>query len=944
MYKKVKSLIFLAIIVAASAVNVVNLPQTASAATANLYLANEMKTADRQIALRNSLALCVNYEVTTILGSTRSMKDGDGRGDEVSASDLASGNWFYDGDSEPKARAGAIVDPDNGTVECRNLFKGRNVAKDLGFGSNIELACAIGLKRIGDNNCKDGDGDRFTAADTNAGKVYDALDKKLGIGNYNNAQLYVLAAATYLSTCGGKAVTNVDDATPDQKANTDKYDTVTVVTGTGATKKVLYTKKNNDKVGFRNLNNGDFDYIEENCDWMVDRMEDFAGDYAKWVKAHPAPEGDNAGPGVEPGDGEEGEEETVTCAVEGIGWIVCPVVTFLALVADGAYEGIETLLVVTPISTDTKSPTFTAWSAMRDFANVAFVGVFLFIIFSQLTSIGLNNYGIKKMLPRLIIAAVLVNVSYWLCAIAVDVSNIVGASLKSVLENAGASINAGEGADSWNGAGGWQGIAGGLMAGAVGAAVLYAAIGALLPALVTAAFAIAMIFIVLSARQALILLWVVISPLAFVAYLLPNTESLFKKWWTLGKTLLLLFAVIALLFGASALASDVILKSVGKDIDFTDGTTLQVILIVLMGGVVRIVPLFVTPLAIKTLSGFAGRVGGFVNNPNKGPFDKGRKRAEAMGNRINNRRQIAATSGGRPGILGSGRRRQASRDAINDSIAAEAKRSQATYIANRAMRSPKFQNQLGGGVNVPGTSAFNASQSATNRALANAINVQASIQADEVKAANAIIQNANLSSAQQQALALGREVTGDNNMALSGLNTALRTAAIQNQMKTGTTSEAEELVISSGKINTGNTQSDTQLRQAIAEGIHAGGHASKANYLGGDMSDRVKAGLIRDGKDLDAAAARRIQSGKLSAEVLKNQDADALKRLSSVANRAQSGEQFDLSKTMGQTNVTNITSQQVVQVKAEAQKVVDDDQLNRQITPQQRTHIDTLRS
>ncbi|MCZ6324111.1 hypothetical protein O5165_25825, partial [Escherichia coli] len=46
---------------------------------------------------------------------------------------------------------------------------------------------------------------------------------------------------------------------------------------------------------------------------------------------------------------------------------------------------------------------------------------------------GLNNYSIKKMLPRLIVAAILVNLSYYICAIAVDISNILGHSLQQAL-------------------------------------------------------------------------------------------------------------------------------------------------------------------------------------------------------------------------------------------------------------------------------------------------------------------------------------------------------------------------------------------------------------------------------------------------------------------------------------------------------------------------------
>ena len=68
--------------------------------------------------------------------------------------------------------------------------------------------------------------------------------------------------------------------------------------------------------------------------------------------------------------------------------------------------------------------------------------MFLAIIISQLTGFGISNYGIKKMLPRLIIAAILVNLSIYICQIAVDLSNILGYGLRAGLGGIGDGISA----------------------------------------------------------------------------------------------------------------------------------------------------------------------------------------------------------------------------------------------------------------------------------------------------------------------------------------------------------------------------------------------------------------------------------------------------------------------------------------------------------------------
>ncbi|RZM21168.1 MAG: hypothetical protein EOO88_34090, partial [Pedobacter sp.] len=125
-------------------------------------------------------------------------------------------------------------------------------------------------------------------------------------------------------------------------------------------------------------------------------------------------------------------DEQNSCRVEGVGWLICPVTKFMANIADKAYDLVlKELLAVQPlnVTAPTSDPLYQAWSVMRNLANIAFVVAFLIIIYSQITNVGITNYGIKKLLPRLIIAAILVNLSYWICALAVDASNILGSTL-----------------------------------------------------------------------------------------------------------------------------------------------------------------------------------------------------------------------------------------------------------------------------------------------------------------------------------------------------------------------------------------------------------------------------------------------------------------------------------------------------------------------------------
>jgi len=302
------------------------------------------------------------------------------------------------------------------------------------------------------------------------------------------------------------------------------------------------------------------------------------------------------------------DKSVTSCAIDGVGWIVCPVVRFLAMIMDESYGYLaNNFLTVKPELFNTTSATYTAWSIMRNFANVAFVIAFLIIIFSQLTGFGITNYGIKKLLPRIVIAAILVNVSYYICQIAVDLSNIFGQSLSDLFN--GIDIGSDGGATGFwaGGDGGFATIAGSVLVLAGAAYLMYAALATLIPILILGIFAVIMVLFILMARQAIIVLLVVISPLAFVAFLLPNTEKLFDKWRKMFVALLMLYPIVALVYSISGLASKV-LNSTTKDTD---------IIWQILVGAIGILPLFIIPSLLKKSLDSVGNIGASLNNLGK---------------------------------------------------------------------------------------------------------------------------------------------------------------------------------------------------------------------------------------------------------------------------------------------------------------------------------------
>lgn len=256
-----------------------------------------------------------------------------------------------------------------------------------------------------------------------------------------------------------------------------------------------------------------------------------------------------------------------TCAIEKLGWVLCPVMETVGKIGDRAFGFLaDNFLRTEPeLVSNSNNGTRMAWGLARNLANIVFIIALLIIIYSQVTGAGVTNYGIKKMLPRLIVAAIAVNLSYFICQGMVDLSNIFGYEIKAFLVDTAKQVSdyaamppAGSIFGSSDSPGALQTIIGY----ALGVASL---VWFLLPLMFMSAGSIVIICIViviiLLLRKAFIVLLVVVSPIAFVLYLLPNTERYFRKWLSMLWQLLMVFPVVALLFGSGQLASAIILAS-----------------------------------------------------------------------------------------------------------------------------------------------------------------------------------------------------------------------------------------------------------------------------------------------------------------------------------------------------------------------------------------------
>ncbi|MDB5164942.1 MAG: rane protein of unknown function [Candidatus Saccharibacteria bacterium] len=316
-----------------------------------------------------------------------------------------------------------------------------------------------------------------------------------------------------------------------------------------------------------------------------------------------------------------------TCESNGfpanLSWLLCPIFNGVAGMSDWLFkEVVSPLLHTTPLSTDPSDPSYQAWSNFRIYGNIFLVIALLVVVFGQSIGGGLiDAYTAKKILPRLIIATILINLSIYIVAALVDITNIVGGSLGAIitapLKDAGAFQISPTGiqADLVFAGTAVVGFAAWFMghvfaaseAGFFGNASLFIALFIIMPVLLGLLAA----FITLILRMALILALVLVSPFAFALYCLPNTQQYFRKWWDLLIQTLLVYPIVIIFFAVSDVLSVTVMDT-GHNNNLVVGPMTFVISFVL-----QFLPLLFIPYSFRLAGGVLGRAHELMSNYHK---------------------------------------------------------------------------------------------------------------------------------------------------------------------------------------------------------------------------------------------------------------------------------------------------------------------------------------
>ncbi len=225
----------------------------------------------------------------------------------------------------------------------------------------------------------------------------------------------------------------------------------------------------------------------------------------------------------------------------------------------------------------------------------------------------LDAYTVRKAVPRIIIAAIAINLSIYLCVMAVDIVNIIGHGLSNLVvapfldqnkEFRDLAIQS----NTTNNIAGVMGLVA-LISGVGGALVFPGAAAtlaagaalALLP--IIGAFLISAFLIVIAVvftiilRQAIIIFLIISSPIAIALLVLPGTEKYFKKWLDLFVTTLMVYPIISAIFAMSTVFTTILIGTAAKSPDAIGLAKL------LAAIVVAFAPLIMIPFAFRLAGG-----------------------------------------------------------------------------------------------------------------------------------------------------------------------------------------------------------------------------------------------------------------------------------------------------------------------------------------------------
>lgn len=261
------------------------------------------------------------------------------------------------------------------------------------------------------------------------------------------------------------------------------------------------------------------------------------------------PPGEDSGDVVAPTDDPEATCQTKFLGASGhqISWLLCPMMAAAQSATEALTNLIENLLSFSVRDSLNGSGAEKAWANVRNISSILLVVIMLIMVLSQAVSWGpFDAYTVRKVLPKLVVAVIAMQLSWSLLTYVFDLFNHIGRGVADLLYQPfggpeGVTLGkalANSGIDTATASTiNWVALGGVAALAVLSLPTLVIAVWAVVVALLTG-------FIVLVFRQILLIACLIFAPLAILAWILPNTNRYWKLWYDNFTKLLLMFPMI----------------------------------------------------------------------------------------------------------------------------------------------------------------------------------------------------------------------------------------------------------------------------------------------------------------------------------------------------------------------------------------------------------------
>lgn len=291
----------------------------------------------------------------------------------------------------------------------------------------------------------------------------------------------------------------------------------------------------------------------------------------------------------------------------GLNWVMCPLFTLLSGAVSLLNNMITTLLIF-PVNTyfDSSNGLQQAYSVFRNISVGMLVLAGLLMVISQAADLEIfAAHTVRKALPRIIIAAILIALSWPLLRFTITFFNDLGQWVGQIIITVATSYKAAQQ--------GFDGLTflsqigtmaiGGLI---VGVAVLIMGAAAVLSFLVSIVLVFLMGFIVLALRQVIILICILGTPIAIASFVLPGTEKVGRFWKDTFIAVMVMFPIITAFLSAGAAMAYITMNAKSGDY------TYHILAVIFFIG-----PYFVLPFAFRLAGGLVEQIVNFAEGAHK---------------------------------------------------------------------------------------------------------------------------------------------------------------------------------------------------------------------------------------------------------------------------------------------------------------------------------------